>query len=104
MADLDNTFTHSRVIAVKNDNALLTIQLFPNPVSDVLQVQIPSVKKETVTARITDATGRSVYVNQLPLAEGNNATSIPVQQLPTGTYYLVIDAKAGRQSRKFIKQ
>ena len=104
LADIDGAFTYSRIIAVKNDNNLITLQLFPNPVTDILQVQIPATKKETVTILITDAAGKTVYSKKQQLSEGNNAASIPVQHLPEGTYLLIINGKAGRQTKLFIKQ
>ena len=103
MADNDAAFTLSRIIAVKNENSI-RLQVFPNPVSDVLQVQLPSLKKETVTISITDAVGKSVYTRSTQLSEGNNASSIPVQHLPKGTYYFILTNKEERQSIKFIKQ
>jgi hypothetical protein len=103
MTDNDAAFTLSRIIAVKNENSI-RLQVFPNPVSDALQAQLPSKKKETVTISITDATGKQVYNRSIPLSEGNNAASIPVQHLPKGTYYFILTHKKERQSIKFIKQ
>lgn len=103
LTDIDAAFSLSRVIAVKNEN-IIRLQVFPNPVSDVLQVQLPSSQKETVNITITDAAGKSVYFKTLQVSEGNNAISIPVQHLPKGTYYLITNNKDGRQSIKFIKQ
>jgi hypothetical protein len=101
--DRDGAFTYSKVIAVKNNHNLITLELFPNPVSDMLQVQLPSVRKETVQITITDAVGRTFYIKQQSLNEGNNAISIPVMQLSKGTYYLIIETQDGRQSKPFIK-
>jgi hypothetical protein len=103
LTDIDAAFTLSRVLAIKNENSI-KLQVFPNPVSDVLQVQLPSSQKETVNITITDAAGKSVYFKPLQVSEGNNATSIPVQHLPKGTYYLFLNNKDGRQSIIFIKQ
>lgn len=104
LADTDGTSSFSRVIAVKNGINLITLELFPNPASDVLQVQLPAAKKETVTLSINDAGGRNVYSRSVQLSEGNNVMSIPVLQFPKGTYYLVLDNMEGRQSKAFIKQ
>jgi|CXWL01.1.fsa_nt_gi hypothetical protein len=103
LMDMDAAFTYSRVIAVKNQTPI-SIQVFPNPASDVLQVQLPSSQKETVNITITDAAGKSVYFKSLQVNEGNNAMSIPVQYLPKGIYYLITNNKDGRRSIKFIKQ
>lgn len=104
MIDLDGTFTYSRVIAVKNDNDLLTLQLFPNPVSDVLQVQLPASKKESAKIMILDAAGKQHYVQTLLLNEGINAVSVPVTQLAKGAYYFIAENSGERQSKMFIKQ
>ncbi|NOT50313.1 MAG: T9SS type A sorting domain-containing protein [Chitinophagaceae bacterium] len=103
MVDLDRKFTYSPVIAVKNNSSLLTLDLFPNPASDVLQVQIPSERKEATKINIIDATGKQIHVQSIQLNEGTNAISIPVNHLLKGTYYLVVESEDGRQSRSFIK-
>ena len=104
MADLNGVFTYSRIVVIKNDNNLLSLQLFPNPVSDLLQIQLPASREMTSTLRIMDATGKQVLIQSLQTNEGRNALSIPVSHLITGTYYLVIDNEEGRQSKTFIKQ
>lgn len=103
MADIDGAFTYSRIIAVKNTNSV-GIELFPNPVNDVLQVQLASDKKEIATITITDATGKNVYSKQSALNEGNNAMSIPVWQLSKGLYHISISTDSNRQTSQFIKQ
>ncbi|HEV7780227.1 MAG TPA: LamG-like jellyroll fold domain-containing protein [Chitinophagaceae bacterium] len=104
MVDIDGAFTYSRVVVIKNNNSLPDIQLFPNPAHDVLQLQLPSRKNSPVSIYINNATGQSFYNRSLQLQEGMNATSIPVQHLPAGTYYLVTENGDGRQIRSFIKQ
>ena len=103
LVDIDGALTYSRIVAVKNEN-LYTLQVFPNPVNDFLQVQFPVAKREAVQINITDAAGKIVYSKQIQLSEGNNAASIPVHHLPKGMYYLIVDGSNGRQSKTFIRQ
>ncbi len=103
MVDLDRTYKYSPVIAIKNSSALVTLELFPNPATDVIRVQIPSDRKEKTSIRITDASGKQVHTESLQLNEGTNAISIPISHLPTGTYYLIVETESGKQSRSFIK-
>ncbi|MEI2739020.1 MAG: LamG-like jellyroll fold domain-containing protein [Chitinophagaceae bacterium] len=103
LVDIDGALTYSRIVAVKNEN-LFTLQVFPNPVNDFLQVQFPVAKREAVQINITDAAGKIVYSKQIQLSEGNNAASIPVHHLPKGMYYLIVDGSNGRQSKTFIRQ
>jgi hypothetical protein len=103
MIDIDRTAVYSRVIAIKNEN-LFTLQLFPNPVKDVLQVQVPSQKKEMLRLFISDIAGKIVYERDLQVNEGNNAISIPVITLPPGVYHLTTATSESRRSEMFIRQ
>lgn len=103
LVDSDGKISYSRVIVVKNDN-LLTLQLFPNPATDVLQVQIPSQKKGAANLFIADANGKILYKTTMQLMQGNNATSIPVKQYPAGKYYLIVEDDNGKTTNSFIKQ
>jgi hypothetical protein len=104
MSDIDGAITYSRIIVIKNDNNLITLQLFPNPATDLLQAEIPGGQKETVILSISDVTGKIVYRKEMHLAEGMNAISIPVSHLSKGQYYLIAENTEGRQSASFIKQ
>jgi hypothetical protein len=104
MVDINNSFTYSNKIAVKNNEQVIAVELFPNPVNSVLQVQIPSKQKETVTIFITDATGKTVYKKEMQVSEGNNATSIPVLNWSNGSYQFTVESKDGKQTKTFIKQ
>jgi hypothetical protein len=104
MVDIDQTFTYSRVVAVKNETEEPVLQLFPNPVSNLLQLQIPSHKKQKAGIIITNTNGNTVYRKEIQLAEGNNGSSIPVDRLPAGIYLLHIEYEAGRFTQRFIKK
>lgn len=104
MVDVNQIFTYSRVVAIKNDASLITMQLFPNPVTDILQVQIPSNRAVTSNIRIADAAGKLVYSKSVQLSNGNNAVSIPVLYLLPAVYYLVADDGEKRQTLPFIKK
>lgn len=103
MADIDKAFTYSRIIVFSNNAGLTSMQVFPNPVADVLQIQVPASQKETASLSITNAAGQIVLQKQVQLARGNNALSIPVQQFMPGQYYISINTASGHQSLPFIK-
>jgi hypothetical protein len=103
MVDLDRSYKYSPVVAIKNNTTLITLELFPNPVTDVLRVQVPSDRKETTRIMIVDAEGKQVHIRSLQLNEGINAISLPVSHLPRGTYYLIVETESGKRSGSFIK-
>jgi len=75
------------------------LNIFPNPVIDVLNVEFNS--KSTIQEyRIISSTGKTMYKkNQL------ETSSIPVSNWPTGIYFFVITTKSGEYSvKKIVKQ
>jgi hypothetical protein len=104
LVDIDNKFTYSNRIAVKNNDQLMAIDLFPNPVTTALQVQLPGTQKETANIFIVDAGGKTLYSKTIRLNEGNNVTIIPVTQLPAGMYQFILESKNGKQTKTFIRQ
>ncbi len=104
LTDIDNSYTYSRIVAVKNSGQPISIELFPNPSSSLLQVQLPACQKEIIHLFITDASGRMIDSRSVSVSEGNNALSIPVSHLPGGTYLLSIENKEGRQTKTFLKR
>ena len=104
MVDIDNSFTYSQVIAIKNSSQLVSLELFPNPASDLIQVQVPCTQSGEANIRITDASGKQVYVKSFQLNGGVNALSIPVAGLPGGIYYLSKESKDGKQVISFVKK
>jgi hypothetical protein len=103
LVDLDNSYTYSRVVLIKS-KPTLTIQVFPNPAKDVLQVQLPATETGTVRLSIININGRQLQSSSVSVSPGNNAISISVKELPAGNYYLVVKDKAQQQSSAFIKQ
>lgn len=71
---------------------LETMQLSPNPVSDVLQVQVPhwDGKKSRVLEMRELSTGR--LVKGIPMLDGGDI-AIPVEALPSGLYLLILQEK-----------
>lgn len=104
MVDKDGAFTYSRVVAVKSDVSMLTVSLFPNPATDVLQVQVPGSVEKQAKIIITDMAGRQLSTQLIKIRSGMNTISIPVFQLVPGAYYLVIEDDNGRQAKQFIKK
>lgn len=104
ITDINGSFTYSNVVAVKNNSPVLSISIFPNPAVNVLQVQIPSKQNTAGTIIITDANGKTVYLQQVQLKEGNNARAVPVTGLPDGIYLFTTVINGEKQTKAFVKQ
>ncbi|TVQ81603.1 MAG: T9SS C-terminal target domain-containing protein [Flavobacteriales bacterium] len=80
-----------------SDFATSTLSVFPNPVSDYLNIQSPGV---VTTLRLVDQSGRVVYHDH------PNAVSckISLEALPQGTYILQLMVDGVWHTQKVVKQ
>ena len=90
----------SNVTIGLENNATLSARVYPNPASDLLNVQLDAGAKN-ITASVYDLSGRSVYTAVLP---DGNQFFIPVSTLSTGTYILELKADGGTLRKKFVKE
>ena len=77
------------------------ILIFPNPTTDVLQLQLNSTY-EKMNVQIINASGQ--IVKQLQVSAINQMISIPVQNLTAGKYWLNLQTGNDKQVLQFVKQ
>ena len=83
----------------KNEEELLNI--FPNPASDVLGVNISVGKETSFIISIVDALGQTVFTETMV---NRNFKEINISKLPNGAYMLSLEVKNGETvSKPFIK-
>ena len=80
-----------------NDNQISKFEVFPNPVSNVLNISNPN-NFDVKGISITDINGRVVKNQQGAL------TQVNVADLNAGVYFVTIEAAEGKTTKKFIKQ
>jgi uncharacterized delta-60 repeat protein len=105
MQDVDGDFKYSKILIINFDGQLSTsIKVFPNPVKDLLQVQLPNGLNGTVGLQVIDMQGRVVKRNNLA-SDGNALnTTMDVSTLTSGVY--ILKAQAGNTTviSRFTKQ
>lgn len=80
-----------------NETNQEAIQVYPNPVQDVLQIKGLSAERNTI--KILDLQGKIVFeTNQI------NINSISVNHLNSGKYLLIVESNNTNQRLKFIKK
>jgi len=102
MIDADGRFTYSKVVAIKMDSKNIKLQIFPNPVKNILNMQIDGYT-ENAFLQITDITGRKVKEEKISL-NGSTSVSIDINNLQKGTYYLLLKSKSINEQKKFVKE
>ncbi|MEM7104197.1 MAG: Calx-beta domain-containing protein [Bacteroidota bacterium] len=74
------------------------IEVFPNPVTNYLDVRTPGVELNVI--RITDVLGRQIMVDVNPETVERYATSA----LPSGVYLITFQNTEGTYTQQFVKQ
>lgn len=92
-------WTRSLATSLKKETEIseLTLNCFPNPVDDLLHIEIPD-NIEPKLLRITNANGKVLYETKV-IAQN----SIPINFLPKGMYFVTLICEKGYFSSKFIK-
>jgi uncharacterized delta-60 repeat protein len=85
----DESFSYSRILAVKFD-ADQTITVFPNPVKDVLQVQLKHAPSN-IQMQLVDVSGHMIRNWTLKGTGNNMSTSVDLSGLQKGIYFLRAD-------------
>lgn len=90
ISDLDYTFGN-----------MSTIEIYPNPVSDILQVDIKENIQDMLSLRIVDAMGRQVFEQHLE-AIRSEKIRINTKLFPPGTYFIEIRTNNGFATKPFM--
>jgi hypothetical protein len=92
--DKDGKYTHSSTVTLARDRGtdLRVLAVYPNPVTDVLNIKIETPQSKKTTLTVTDAAGRVVLQQQGSFTAGENFVQLPTQQLVRGTYFIKIIA------------
>ncbi len=90
-----------QVMGVDELGHALTMSLYPNPVAESLQIQLPP--GTTGEAVVLDAVGRAVLRERLAVGAAGIAT-LSTAALPAACYLLRIEGADGTASRAFVKE
>ncbi|MBL7774276.1 MAG: T9SS type A sorting domain-containing protein [Chitinophagaceae bacterium] len=72
-----------------------SVQVYPNPAHDMLNLDIAVDKKSAVWMELTDLTGRVVLRSQAELNAGSNSLKMNLSQISSGIYTLLISNGKG---------
>ncbi len=75
----------------------MDVKIYPNPTTDVLNIQMPAAKKPTI--KIFSLDGKQMPTN----TNGSNTFTLDVGTFPAGIYYLVAEEGKFRAVKKFVK-
>ncbi|MEO6489221.1 MAG: T9SS type A sorting domain-containing protein, partial [Ferruginibacter sp.] len=87
--DLDGSISYSSIVKLTTSKrAIAVTSLYPNPVNDILHVQLQSDKRQTVQLSVIDITGKKLQLNSISLNMGVNDTNVQFGSFERGTYII----------------
>lgn len=89
-------------INVNDQSNALAMQVYPNPATERLQIMIP-MNLPQATVSIVDIQGKVISKMQAALNK-NVPFNIPVDQLPVGSYMIIVQQGERTFTSKFIRQ
>jgi hypothetical protein len=93
--DFDGRSSYSNTILIKNSssfNARMN-NVYPNPVSNVLNIYVESPISDKVSFLISDETGKKVYQLNVVISKGSNNIQVNIASLVTGNYFIKLISK-----------
>jgi Secretion system C-terminal sorting domain/Calx-beta domain len=93
----------SNVVRISNNNKLQTINVYPNPATDVLQVQTSNNNAALYTFVLRDAIGKTIKTIYAPLEIGIQTTTIDVHNISAGLYTLQVLANGKSEGTVLVK-
>ena len=88
-----------------NSEQFFSAVIYPNPVSDALNIEFNNLVNASTTLAVFDATGRMVLSRNIALTTGKQQVRINTDKFPSGFYLIKISDNNGRfeSQYRFIK-
>ncbi len=84
------------------DVELSELSLFPNPVSEELNIQFSQNSDANIEVRITDLFGKTVFARTVLSKAGNDLVVVNTEDLSSGMYLLSLEQNSNVTTRRFI--
>ena len=97
--NMNGTVTVYETTAGISENNLLSFEMYPNPVSDVLNIQLPS-GTDKAEVGVYDYTGRLVSSKTI----SSNDSTLDVQKISKGIYIIRVATNSKIGVQRFIKK
>jgi hypothetical protein len=102
--DFNGTYAYSPIRVVKFANqSAVTMNVFPNPTHDRLNLAWTGTTKEPVNIQIFNTNGMPVYQQEATNSNGLVQVQLDLSSLASGSYFLRITSNTLISSQPFIK-
>jgi hypothetical protein len=104
MIEKSGSKSYSSVAVVKKGaTSILSMNVYPNPATDFLEIEMKSMQYKNVGISIINEEGKLLYSGQ-NIFNGQAHLSINIQELPVGQYFVKMICNNEEYSTQFIKK
>ncbi len=101
----DGSCDYSNIISGKRQSGGLNINLFPNPFSDMINLEFSHVtESQDVLIQLYDELGKLVFIQSLSLVDYNSAFQLQLKHLPESIYLMKLISPIHTYSYKLIRK
>ena len=104
LTDIDGRYTYSNIVILSMDSNGPIVLLYPNPVTDMINMTITISEDEKLQWQLIDNIGRTVKSGVYNVTSGSTAVSIDVSALSNGLYFMQLKSSSLQRVIKVIKQ
>lgn len=104
--DFDGSEGRSHIIFIDRNatgKRLDILKVYPVPTQDIINVAFEATSTESLELSIYDLYGRLLQVQKVDPQIGENQVQLDMQQLPVGTYMLLLNGEAGSVTERVVK-
>jgi hypothetical protein len=104
-ADIDDKSMYSGIRTLRFDGSRqMIVSVYPVPVQQNASLRIESPLAGNAVITMTDLTGRTILQQRMVLNAGINTTSLKMDGLPAGTYFVQVQQQEQKWIRKIVKE
>ncbi len=98
----DLAYANMMVVGIEDYSMVTSLDVYPNPVTDVLNINIEINNKDELTCKIVNMVGQVVHHEDI-LADSTTTISINTSEFKVGTYFVQLSSNKGYSiAKKFI--
>jgi hypothetical protein len=96
--------SYSRIVVWNRNLQTHTLRIYPNPVTDLLHIELSTPQTATGTLYLYSALGQPLQTQPLNLHPGLNILTLSTRALPAASYFLITEINGRREIRPFFKK
>ncbi len=102
--DFDGRYIYSKTISLSySEKENIFAEVFPNPVTESLNVEIRSYENLNCQIKLTDLLGREVWKDKFKIKKNGNY-QFDLTGINQGIYFIIISAEGENSERKFLQK